>query len=84
MLAALRTLYYDLALSTSPAVFQALQAITDPSHLLFGSDFPMRPEKGVAQSLEQLSRYPGFQAEEQRSITAGTAQALFPRFRKTA
>src|SRR6266567_9513337 len=80
VLAALRTLYYDLALSTSPAVFQALQAVADPSHLLFGSDFPPRPEKGVAQSLEQFFEYPGFSAEEQRSITAGTAQALFPRF----
>ncbi len=84
VLAALRTLYYDLALSTSPAVFQALQAVADPSHILFGSDFPMRPEQGVAQSLEQFSEYPGFQASEQRLITAETAQALFPRFRKTA
>jgi 6-methylsalicylate decarboxylase len=84
VLASLRTLYYDLALSTSPAVFQALQALTAPSHLLFGSDFPMRREQGVAQSLEQFSRYPGFQADEQRSIASETAQALFPRFRKTA
>ena len=42
----------------------------------------MRPEKGVAQSLEQISSYPGFQADEQRSITSETAQALFPRFRQ--
>jgi predicted TIM-barrel fold metal-dependent hydrolase len=82
VLAALRTLYYDLALSTSPVSFQGLQAVVDPSHILFGSDFPMRPEKGVAQSLEHLSSYPGFQADEQRSITSETAQALFPRFRQ--
>ncbi len=82
VLASLRTLYYDLALATAPAVFQALQELAGPSHVLFGTDFPMRPEKGVALSLEQFSSYPGFQASEQRLIGAGTAQALFPRFRQ--
>jgi predicted TIM-barrel fold metal-dependent hydrolase len=82
VLASLRTLYYDLALSTAPAVFQALQELAGPSHVLFGTDFPMRPEKGVALSLEQFSSYPGFQASEQRLIGAETAQALFPRFRQ--
>jgi len=80
VLASLRTLYYELAVSTSPAVLQALQALAGPSHILFGTDFPIRPEKGVAQSLEQLSRYPGFQAEDRRLINTQTAQALFPRF----
>lgn len=82
VLSSLRTLYYELALSTSPAVFQALQELAGPSHVLFGTDFPIRPEQGVAQSLEQFSRYPGFQANEQRLIGAETAQALFPRFRQ--
>jgi hypothetical protein len=40
----------------------------------------MRPEKGVAQSLEQFSSSPGFQANERRLIVAETAQALFLRF----
>lgn len=82
VLAQLGALYYDLALSTSPAVFQALQNLAGPSHVIFGSDFPMRPEKGVAQSLEQFFQYPGFQSREQRLIAAETAQSLFPRFRQ--
>jgi len=82
VLASLRTLYYDLALSTAPAVFQALQELAGPSHVLFGTDFPMRPEKGIALSLEQFSSSSGFQASEQRLMAAETAQALFPRFRQ--
>jgi predicted TIM-barrel fold metal-dependent hydrolase len=82
VLAQLGTLYYDLALSTSPAAFQALQELAGPSHILFGTDFPMRPEKGVTQSVEQFSSSPGFEASERRLIAAETAQALFPRFRQ--
>ncbi len=82
VMASLRTLYYELALSTSPAVFQALQELTGPSHILFGTDFPIRPEVGAAQSLAEFASYPGFQIEEQSLIRAETAQSLFPRFRQ--
>ncbi len=81
VIAALRSLYYDLALSTSPLVFQVLRELVGSSHILFGTDFPMRPERGVAQSIEQFFTYPDFPANEQHLIANQTARALFPRFR---
>lgn len=80
VLSVLSSLYYELALSTSPAVFAALRELAGPEHVLLGTDYPMRPEKGVALSLEQLASYAGFRPEEQRQILSGTAQTLFPRF----
>ncbi|ULP41607.1 amidohydrolase family protein [Mycobacterium lentiflavum] len=78
--AALRTLYYDLALSTSPAVFAALTELVDASHILFGSDYPMRSEPGVAESLKELTDYPGFDQIQKDAILSGSSRALFPRF----
>jgi Predicted metal-dependent hydrolase of the TIM-barrel fold len=80
VLSVLSSLYYELALSTSPAVFAALREIAGPEHILLGTDYPMRPEKGAALSLEQFASYAGFQPEEQRQILSGTALTLFPRF----
>lgn len=80
VLSDLSTLYYDLALSTSPITFSALNKLVGPSHIVFGSDYPMRPEKGVAASLEQINDYAGFSADEKRMIEADTMCKLFPRF----
>lgn len=39
--------YYDIALSTSDAQLDGLLDFTDPSHILFGSDFPYAPQFGI-------------------------------------
>jgi len=37
LIASLRQLYYDVAMSASPYALPSLQALVDPSHMLFGS-----------------------------------------------
>lgn len=82
VLAPLSTLYYELALSSSPYSIPALKKLAGASHVLFGTDFPMRPEKGIAESLEDIANNLGLEENEQRLIVAETALELFPRFAK--
>ncbi|MBE6087686.1 MAG: amidohydrolase [Clostridium beijerinckii] len=81
VLASLKSLYYDLALSTSPSVFSTLKELVGASHILFGTDFPLRYEKGVTESIEQFNNYSGFNEGEKHKIMCETAKELFPRFR---
>lgn len=55
--------YYDTALSTSAAQLHGLLDFTDPSHILFGSDFPYAPPVAI-NSL--LLGYSGFVATDER------------------
>lgn len=80
VLASLRSLYYDVALSTSPSVFFTLKELAGTSHILFGTDYPLRCEKGVTESIEQFSSYSGFDEGEKRKIMSETVKELFPRF----
>ena len=80
VLASLKSLYYDVALSTDPSVFSALKELVGASHILFGTDYPLRQEKGVTKSIEQISSYYGFDDSEKEQIMAETAKKLFPRF----
>ncbi|AJH00087.1 hydrolase [Clostridium beijerinckii] len=81
VLASLKSLYYDLALSTSPSIFSTLKELVGASHILFGTDFPLRYEKGVTESIKQFNNYSGFNEGEKHKIMSETAKELFPRFR---
>lgn len=50
----LKNLYYDLAGNPAPDVLRALQSITTPEHLLYGSDYPYLPANVLAGNLERL------------------------------
>jgi predicted TIM-barrel fold metal-dependent hydrolase len=80
VLAALRTLYYDVALSTSPGVLAMLKDLVGASHLAFGTDYPLRREGPTTASIEELTGHTGFSEHELRSIASETARSLFPRF----
>lgn len=80
VLAALRTLYYDVALSTEPTVFTMLKSLIGSDRLVFGSDYPLRAEAPVSASVKELTSYQGFTENELRAIMSGTARSLFPRF----
>ena len=47
-------------MSASPYALPSLQALVDPSHILFGSDYPFMPEPGVADNVAGLADYDGF------------------------
>lgn len=55
-LQAVRTFYFDTALSVGASTLAALAQIADPSRILFGTDYPMAPEFVIAASVEGLDR----------------------------
>jgi predicted TIM-barrel fold metal-dependent hydrolase len=46
--AAIRSFYFDTALSAGPSPLAALAQVTDPDHILFGTDFPFAPLKAIS------------------------------------
>lgn len=48
-LAAVRAFYFDTALSAGKSSLSALAQITDPDHILFGTDFPFAPTHAIRQ-----------------------------------
>ena len=75
----IRHLYYDTAISGNAWPLSLLQQVTSVSHILFGTDATAAPEAHIAENTQGLFAYAGFSSEEQRSIAAENAQALFPR-----
>jgi predicted TIM-barrel fold metal-dependent hydrolase len=74
-LAALKRLYVDTAqTTTNPGAWGALTAFADPSHILFGSDFPYVGD-GLKLGLSRVN----LSAGEAASIARGYAQKLIPR-----
>ena len=76
----LQNLYYDTALSTSEAVFAALQHFAKPDHILFGSDYPMVPEVIVKHEVAAIEASSVLDATWRKAIDRGNALKLFPRF----
>jgi 6-methylsalicylate decarboxylase len=83
LIASLRQLYYDVAMSASPYALPSLQALVDPSHILFGSDYPFMPEPSVADNVAGLADYQGFDQQAQWMIERQNALALFPRLQSS-
>jgi predicted TIM-barrel fold metal-dependent hydrolase len=79
----LSRLYYDTALSASPAALRSLQELVDYSHIVFGSDYPFAPELATAITIEGLKDYDGFDERELKAIHNENALALFPRLQLT-
>lgn len=78
----IRRFYYDTALSPSRFSMAALKELVEPSHILFGSDFPFAPAPATAlqcQSLDALEMWP---TSVQHGINRGHALSLFPQFRQ--
>ncbi len=73
----IQSLYYDTALSASSLPLPTLQAVTEPSHILFGSDATFAPEAAITANIRGLLAYQGFQPDEQFMITSDNARALF-------
>ncbi|MEW6297961.1 MAG: amidohydrolase family protein [Thermodesulfobacteriota bacterium] len=82
-MAYLKRLYYDTALSAAPSALRSLQELVDPSHILFGSDYPFAPEPITAASVKGLNEYDGFDAQARAQIERGNALRLFPRLSLT-
>jgi 6-methylsalicylate decarboxylase len=74
-LAALKRLYMDTAqTTTNPGAWGAITAFAEPSHILFGSDFPYVTD-GLSLGLTSVKLSPA----EATAIARGYAQKLIPR-----
>jgi predicted TIM-barrel fold metal-dependent hydrolase len=80
----LKKLYYDTALSTSEQVFAALKEFVPTSQVLFGSDYPMVPEKVATLETQIIEQSKQLDDRTRRAIDRENALALFPRLQRTA
>lgn len=77
----LKRLYYDTALSPSSQAMGAMTQLVDPSHILFGSDWPMAPEAITERTIASLQGLDVIDAATLKDIETTNAYALFPRFK---
>ena len=78
----LQRLYYDTTLSTSEQVLAALGQFVPKSQVLFGSDYPLVPEKVVNIETTMLESSKVLDDATRKAIYRDNAVALFPRFAK--
>ena len=78
----LKCLYYDIALSASPNTLSSLKQLADPSHILFGSDYPFAPEVVTGWTIEGLRAFYAFSEKARMQIERKNALKLFSRFSK--
>ena len=71
--------YYELAMSATPSCMPSLQAVADPSRILFGTDFPYAPAQMVKENMKYLA---ACETIDHKAIFEDNARALFPRFKK--
>ncbi|MEE2761531.1 MAG: amidohydrolase family protein [Pseudomonadota bacterium] len=80
MAAAVRSFWFDTALSGNAVPLTALKSIADPSRILFGTDYPYIPEDAVVSEAAGFDGWNGFSEKEQAGVNRENALALFPRF----
>jgi 6-methylsalicylate decarboxylase len=83
VLPTLRSLYYEIASTTSGFALRSLQELADPTHVLWGSDLPFVYGTRLQEEVEHWEHYDGFNADERSDIERGNALRLFPRIAST-
>jgi 6-methylsalicylate decarboxylase len=76
-----RRFYYETALFHCADHLRIASELVDPSHIVFGSDFPFAPPTLVQTEIQGLESYEGFDASTRRAIERDHSLALFPRLR---
>lgn len=80
----IRNFYFDTALSPSPFAMAALRELVDPSHILFGSDFPFAPAIVTGIQVAELDQLQVFDATIKSGVERGHALSLFPKLASLA
>jgi predicted TIM-barrel fold metal-dependent hydrolase len=84
----LRRLYYDVAEIRAPGPLKALMELTEPSHIVFGSDFPFSRHRNPADDVKAViagfEAFDGWDTKTRRGIESQNALQLFPRFAAAA
>ena len=79
VLPTLRSLYYEIASTTSRFSLSSLRELADPTHILWGSDLPFVYGARLQEEVDHWEHYGGFDAEARRTIEQRNALELFPR-----
>jgi predicted TIM-barrel fold metal-dependent hydrolase len=80
VMAQIRQFWFDTAIAAGPQNFAALDAVADPSRVLFGSDFPYCPDAVAERCISSIAAT--LSPERQRQVERDNALALFPRLRR--
>lgn len=72
----LARLYYETAQASAPAALACVDAVAEPGHVLFGTDFPFMTAPVVEATRREVA--------EHRADIGGAGLALFPRLRADA
>lgn len=73
--------YFDTAIAGSRAAMACLTQVTEPSHIMFGSDWPYIDREYVEIQINDLRTMPELAGGLFESVERESALALFPRFR---
>ena len=79
--ASLRRLYYDTALSATQFALPCLMQLADPTHVLFGTDYPFAPEHVTSETVLGLAEHGGLDATAMEAVERDNAARLLPRCR---
>lgn len=70
--------YYDTALSSDPSALAALMQVADPTHILFGSDFPNAPSAAIEFFTKQLGDVAEKLGINLEAVRSSNASNLWP------
>ena len=76
---ALRSLYYEIASTTSPFALRSLQELADPTRILWGSDLPFVYGARLQEEVDHWEHYNGFDDAARADVERHNALKLFPR-----
>jgi 6-methylsalicylate decarboxylase len=83
MRAALRKLYFDLAGAPVPELLGALLSVADPSHIMYGSDWPFTPLAACQALAERIDATPLLAGDLREQVLAENAAQLLPSLAST-
>lgn len=79
IVAAFKSLYFDVTAVSHPHAIDALLAIAPADRLLYGSDHPFMPPNLIPQAIAFVSSHPKVDDGLRRAILSKNAEKLFPR-----
>jgi predicted TIM-barrel fold metal-dependent hydrolase len=79
VLPTLRSLYYEIASTTSGFALRSLQELADPAHVLWGSDLPFVYGARFQEEVDHWEQYDGFDAGARTDVEQRNALQLFSR-----
>ena len=79
VLAAFKSLYYDLTAVSHPYAIDALLTLAQTDRLLYGSDHPFMMASLIPPAIQFVYSYSKFDDAARRALSFGSALKLFPR-----